>query len=103
MKIKKFNELYEVGEKPKWQEDGSNYYTFNADITIKASSQEEAEDKMEIIANNPDMQLGRYDLDMSTEGGEFKAVGYPKKSAEIEEPTNIADESTLESKRYKKR
>ena len=55
MKIKKVNELYQ--QEPKSNDPGANYYTFRCDVTVKASSLEEAEDKMSLIANNPDFDL----------------------------------------------
>ena len=103
MKIKKFNELnerYEQKPKPNWGEDTdvNNYYTFTCDITVRANSQEEAEDKMEFIANqNDDVELGIYTLSYATEGGKGRVIG-------MEEPAvkNVASTETMESKKYRK-
>lgn len=72
MRIKnfsKFNEKYDQLPKENWTNEDSNYYTFSVDLTVKAETQEEAEDKMEVIANNPDFDLGSYKLTASTIDG----------------------------------
>lgn len=94
MKIKKFNELYEQKPKPGFGSDmdKTNYYTFTCDITIRANSQEEAEDKMEFIANqNEDVELGVYNLSYATEGGVSRMVGIdgPKPSETVMESKKI--------------
>lgn len=99
MKIQKFNELYEQQPKENWgsDTDTTNYYTFTCDITVRAASQEEAEDKMEFIANqDADVELGVYHLNYATEKGQGRIVGQ-EKSSELAPPTN-----TLESKKYRK-
>jgi hypothetical protein len=96
MKIQKFNELYEQQPKENWgsDKDETNYYTFTCDITVRAASQEEAEDKMEFIANqDADVELGVYHLNYATEDG--KGNLFP--SSKSLPPTN-----TLESKKYRK-
>src|ERR1017187_1073849 len=78
MKIKKVNELYEQLPKENWGSDTdvNNYYTFTCDVTVRANSQEEAEDKMEFIANNnPDVELGMYNMSHATEGGKSVISG----------------------------
>jgi hypothetical protein len=102
MKIQKFNELYEQNPKDSnWGNDtnDTNYYTFTCDITVRATSQEEAEDKMEFIANqNKDVELGVYNLSYSTENGESKINGL-----EAEETSNeIAPNNMLESRKYRR-
>ena len=84
MKVKKFNELYEQQPKQGWgsDTDKTNYYTFTCDITVRANSQEEAEDKMEFIANqNEDVELGVYNLSYVTEGGKSRMVGMKEPEA----------------------
>lgn len=95
MRIQKFNELYEQTPKENWGSDidSKNYYTFTCDITVRANSQEEAEDKMEFIANqNEDVELGVYNLGYSTEKGEGKMAG---------EVRSELPQGTLESKKIK--
>ncbi len=100
MRIKKVNEFYESKPKENWGPEG-NYYTFTCDITVKASSLENAEDKMEFIANgSEDIVLGLYTLSHSTENGE------PKVNKTYTTSSNIPEKNMLESKsrhRTKKR
>lgn len=100
MKIKKFNELYEQLPKQNWggDTDKRNYYTFTCDITVRADSQEAAEDKMEFIANqNEDVELGVYNLSYATEGGVSRMVG-------VGEPKTSSSETTvMESKNIRKK
>lgn len=97
MKIKRFEEINEIYEqKPKnWKEGDSNYYTFTCDITVRANSMEEAEDKMEFIANaNEDVELGAYALSYATENGKsYKGEDLYKLK------TSSRSEETLESKK----
>ena len=68
MRIRRFNEEYEQQPKDWSRED--NLYTFDLELTIRANSEEEAEEKMEVIDSNPDFQMGMYNLSHKTEGGE---------------------------------
>ncbi len=98
MKIQKFNELYEQQPKENWgsDTDTTNYYTFTCDITIRANSEEEAEDKMEFIANgSPDVELGVYHLNYATENGESRMAG-------MENKKDLPPTNTLESKKYRR-
>lgn len=100
MKIKKFNELYEQQPKPNWGDDTdkTNYYTFTSDITIRANSQAEAEDKMEFIANqNEDVELGVYNLSYATENGVGRMVGVEDSPKEVN--SNIASPDVLERRK----
>jgi len=71
MKIKRFNinERYAQVEND-WSDD-DNLYTFEIDLTIRADSKEDAENKMEVISDNPDFEMGAYVLSHKSEGGEF--------------------------------
>ena len=104
MKIRKFNELYEQEPKENWGSDisNTNYYTFTCDITVRASSQEEAEDKMEFIANqSQDVELGVYNLSYKTENGEGKMAGEEQKEpTPMNQPQNVMEKKKVN---YRKR
>lgn len=103
MKIRKFNELYTPEEKPNWESGDSNFYTFDCNITVKANSQEEAEDKMAIIANHPDMELGLYTLSVSSEDGEVTSNTKPFAGDMDSEDELISDEIAPENVMERKR
>jgi len=99
MKIQKFNELYEQNPKQDWgsDTDKTNYYTFTSEITVRANSQEEAEDKMEFIANqNPDVELGIYNLNYATEGGKGRVVG--QETSDIQQNVMESKDSKIKTK-----
>ena len=91
MRLMKFNELYE--QQPKEFDASSNTFTFKCDITVRANSQEEAEDKMEFIANqDPDVELGFYELDASMVGGKGVLHGVKPFAGPLEEEPTISSE-----------
>lgn len=99
MKIKKFNELYEQTPKEKWGSDvdENNYYTFTCDITVRAKNQEDAEDKMEFIANqDPDVELGTYNLSASTVDGKGTLHGVKEP---VSDDMHMATPDVLESRK----